>query len=167
MNSQREKYTNLSESVLLDSKGFKKGLQGSYGYTISEVEFRLNWHIFTESLRGIEGARPNQSNVEGASSRFAIIFSSMMIMVVFSPMMANAQENNDCCESPDEFDLFLIGDADSGQLTPFSNELEEEESMEVTSSVFGEVEIGTWMIIWGESGSYSSGTWTFTIPYEV
>ena len=152
---------------MLDSKGFKKGLQGSYGYTISEVEFRLNWHIFTESLRGIEGACPNQSNVEGASSRFAVIFSSMMIMVVFSPMMANAQENNDCCESPDEFDLFLIGDADSGQLTPFSNELEEEKSMEVTSSVFGEVEIGTWMIIWGESGSYSSGTWTFTIPYEV
>ena len=53
----------------------------------------------------------------------------------FSPMMANAQENNDCCESPDEFDLFLIGDPDSGQLTPFSNELEEEKSMEVTSSV--------------------------------
>ena len=105
---------------MLDSKEFKTGLQGSFGYTISEVEFPLNWHIFTESLRGIEGARPNQSNVEGASSRFAIIFSSMMIMVVFSPMMANAQENNDCCESPDEFDLFLIGDADSGQLTPFS-----------------------------------------------
>ena len=117
---------------MLDSKGFKTGLQGSCGYTISEVEFRLNWHIFTESLRGIEGACPNQSNVEGASSRFAVIFSSMMIMVVFSPMMANAQDN-DCCESPDEFDLFLIGDADSGQLTPFSNELEEEKSMEVTS----------------------------------
>ena len=99
-------------------------------------------------MRGIEGVRPNQSNVEGANSRFAVIFSSMMIMVVFSPMMANAQENNDCCESPDEFDLFLIGDPDSGQLTPFSNELEEERSMEVTSSVFGEVEIGTWMIVW-------------------
>ena len=123
--------------------------------------------FFIESLRGIEGASPNQSGVEGASSRFAAIFSSMMIVVVFSPMMANAQESNDCCESPDEFNLFLIGDADSGQLTPFSAELDDEKTMEVTSSVFGEVEIGTWMIVWGEAGSYSSGTWTFTIPYEV
>ena len=91
----------------------------------------------------------------------------MMIAVVFAPMMAYAQESQSCCEPPDEFDLFLIGDADSGQLTPFSSELEEQKTMEVTSSVFGEVEIGSWMILWGESGDYSSGTWTFTIPYEV
>ena len=118
-------------------------------------------------MRRIEGASPNQSAVEGASARFAVIFSSMMVMVVFSPIIANAEESNNCCESPDEFDLFLIGDADNGQLTPFTSELEEEKSMEVTSSVFGEVEIGTWMIEWGESGDYSSGTWTFTIPYQV
>ena len=105
---------------MLDSRGFKAELQGSYGYTISELKYRLNWHIFIESLRGIEGAGPNQSAVEGASSRFAVIFSSMMIIVVFSPMLANAQESSDCCESPDDFDLFLIGDADSGQLTPVS-----------------------------------------------
>ena len=118
-------------------------------------------------MRGIEGASPNQSDVEGAKSRFAVTFSLMMIAVVYAPMMAYAQESQSCCESPDEFDLFLIGDADSGQLTPFSSELEEEKTMEVTSSVFGEVEIGSWMILWGESGDYSSGTWTFTIPYEV
>ena len=142
-------------------------MQGSCGYIVSEVELGLNWHNFVESLRGIEGDRPNQSVVESTGSRFAVIFSSMMIMVVLLPTMVYAQESNDCCESPNEFDLFLIGDADSGQLTPFSSELEEKKSTEVTSSVFGEVEIGTWMIVWGESGSYSSGTWTFTIPYEV
>tara|TARA_B100001123_G_C15328106_1_gene1030259 strand:+ start:2254 stop:4125 length:1872 start_codon:yes stop_codon:yes gene_type:complete len=60
-----------------------------------------------------------------------------------------------------------MGDPDNGMLTPFDSELEEEKSMEVTSSVFGEVQIGTWSIEWGESGQYSSGTWTFSIPYEV
>ena len=47
----------------------------------------------------------------------------------------------------------LDRDPDMGNYPPFSNELEEERSMEVTSSVFGEVEIGTWMIVWGESMS--------------
>ena len=127
-------------------------MQGSCGYIVSEVELGLNWHNFVESLRGIEGDRPNQSVVESTGSRFAVIFSSMMIMVVLLPTMVYAQESNDCCESPNEFDLFLIGDADSGQLTPFSSELEEKKSTEVTSSVFGEVEIGTWMIVWGNRG---------------
>ena len=100
-------------------------------------------------------------------ARQVAIFSAMMVMVIFSPISTQAAESNDCCESPDKFDLFLIGDPDSGQLTPFESDLEERKSVEVTSSVLGEVEIGSWMIEWGESGSYSSGTWTFSIPYEV
>jgi len=99
--------------------------------------------------------------------RLAALFSSILVMVVFTPVIAQAAENNSCCESPDEFDLYLIGDPDSGQLTPFESDLEEKKTAEVTSSVFGEVEIGSWMIEWGEAGSYSSGTWTFSIPYEV
>jgi|TARA_B100001996_G_scaffold77854_1_gene57463 hypothetical protein len=91
----------------------------------------------------------------------------MMAMVIFSPLNTQAGESNDCCESPDQFDLFLIGDPGSGQLSPFESDLEEQQSVEVTSSVLGEVEIGSWMVEWGETGSYSSGTWTFSIPYEV
>ncbi len=89
-----------------------------------------------------------------------------MVAVTFSPIQTNAEETNSCCEST-SFDLFLMGDPDNGILTPFDSELEDEESVEVTSSVFGEVQIGTWAIEWGESGQYSSGTWTFSIPYEV
>ena len=37
----------------------------------------------------------------------------------------------------------------------------------MTSSIFGEVEIGTWSIEWGTSGQYAAGQWTFSIPYEV
>tara|TARA_B100000700_G_scaffold205340_1_gene225779 strand:- start:3829 stop:5796 length:1968 start_codon:yes stop_codon:yes gene_type:complete len=91
----------------------------------------------------------------------------MLVVVIFSPITANAGESNNCCEDPDKFDLFLIGDPDNGQLTPFESDLEERKSVEVTSSLLGEVEIGSWMIEWGEAGSYSSGTWTFSIPYEV
>ena len=109
----------------------------------------------------------NQSNVDRSRARQVAIFSSMLAIVILSPINAHAAESNDCCESPDEFKLFLIGDPDSGQLTPFESDLEEKKSVEVTSSVLGEVEIGSWMIEWGEAGSYSSGTWTFSIPYEV
>ena len=109
----------------------------------------------------------NQSVVDRSRARQVAIFSSMLVVVIFSPITANAGENNNCCEDPDKFDLFLIGDPDNGQLTPFESDLEERKSVEVTSSLLGEVEIGSWMIEWGEAGSYSSGTWTFSIPYEV
>ena len=109
----------------------------------------------------------NQSSVDRSRARQVTIFSLMLLVVIFSPINAQAAESDNCCESPDEFNLFLIGDPDSGQLTPFESDLEERKSVEVTSSVLGEVEIGSWMIEWGEVGSYSSGTWTFSIPYEV
>ncbi len=109
----------------------------------------------------------NQSVVDRSRARQVAIFSSMLVVVIFSPINANAGESNNCCEDPDKFDLFLIGDPDNGQLTPFESDLEERKSVEVTSSLLGEVEIGSWMIEWGEAGSYSSGTWTFSIPYEV
>ena len=109
----------------------------------------------------------NQSVVDRSRARQVAIFSSMLVVVIFSPITANAGESNNCCEDTDKFDLFLIGDPDNGQLTPFESDLEERKSVEVTSSLLGEVEIGSWMIEWGEAGSYSSGTWTFSIPYEV
>ena len=109
----------------------------------------------------------NQSSVDRSRARQVTIFSLMLVVVIFSPINVQAEESDNCCESPDEFNLFLIGEPDSGQLTPFESDLEEKKSVEVTSSVLGEVEIGSWMIEWGETGSYSSGTWTFSIPYEV
>jgi len=109
----------------------------------------------------------NQSSVDRSRARQVTIFSLMLVVVIISPINAQAAESDNCCVSPDQFNLFLIGDPDSGQLTPFESDLEERKSVEVTSSVLGEVEIGSWMIEWGEVGSYSSGTWTFSIPYEV
>ena len=117
-------------------------------------------------MRGIEGYGANQRHVGASSMRVATILSFMFAVVILSPLMTQAEETSSCCESTD-FDLFLIGDADSGELSPFESDLDEEHEVEVTSSVFGEVEIGSWMVEWGEDGTYSSGTWTFSIPYEI
>ncbi len=89
-----------------------------------------------------------------------------MISVILGPINTVAEDTTSCCESTN-FDLFLLGDSDNGGLTPFDSELEKEESVEVTSSIFGEVEVGTWSIEWGEPGQYDAGQWTFSIPYEV
>ena len=89
-----------------------------------------------------------------------------MISVILGPINTVAEDTTSCCESTN-FDLFLIGESDNGRLIPFDSELDEEKSVEVTSSIFGEVEIGTWSIEWGEAGQYAAGQWTFSIPYEV
>ena len=117
-------------------------------------------------MRGIEGYGGNQRHVGASSMRVATMLSFMFAIVILSPLLTQAEETSSCCESTD-FDLFLIGDADSGELSPFGSDLDEEHEVEVTSSVFGEVEIGSWMVEWGEDGTYSSGTWTFSIPYEI
>ena len=117
-------------------------------------------------MRGIEGYGTNQRHVGASSMRVATILSFMFAVVILSPLITQAEESSSCCESTN-LDLFLIGDADSGELSPFESDLDEEHEVEVTSSVFGEVEIGSWMVEWGEDGTYSSGTWTFSIPYEI
>ena len=104
--------------------------------------------------------------MDAAPARLVLAISGLMITVLLTPIPIEAEETNSCCNSS-KFDLFLTGDSDSGSLTPFQTDLDDEKSAEVTSSVFGEVEIGTWTIEWGESGDYSSEIWNFKIPYEV
>ena len=66
---------------------------------------------------------------------------ALMLTMVTMPISATASESSSCCPSRD-FELFLTGDSDNGKLTPFESDLEEEESAEVTSSIYGEVEVG-------------------------
>ena len=94
----------------------------------------------------------------------ALITVLLMSSVTFSPVVADV--DNECCAS-DDFDLFLLGDPNNGVLSPFESELDEEFEKLVTPSIQGQVEIGTWSIIWGTEGNYSNSTWEFSIPYEV
>jgi hypothetical protein len=91
---------------------------------------------------------------------------ALLVVIVLSPLSMEAEEINSCCVTQD-FDLYLIGDSDEGELTPFDSDLDEEKSVLVTPSIAGEVNIGTWGVTWGLDGEYSAGTWSFSIPYEV
>ena len=70
------------------------------------------------------------------------------------PMGVYGQDSEECCAQT-EFDLFLLGDSDDGIISPFYSDLEDEPTEEiVTSSIGGEVKIGTWEVTWRSEGEY-------------
>ena len=93
-----------------------------------------------------------------------IIALLMLMSIPYSPVVAD--EDGACCPF-DDFDLFLLGSADDGTLSPFESKLDEKFEKLVTPSIQGLVEIGTWEITWGLQGDYPDSTWEFRIPYEV
>ena len=96
----------------------------------------------------------------------AIFLTTMLVMTSFAVSPASAEVPVECCTSTD-FDLFLIGESTDGSLTPFQGDLDQEYSVLVTPSIGGEVNIGSWEVIWGIDGSYPEHGWTFTMPYKV
>ena len=105
-------------------------------------------------------------NMEGYQ-RSGVVLIVALIMLVSMPYSPIAAEQDGSCCSSQEFDLFLIGNADDGSLSPFDSDLDEEFEQFVTPSIQGLVEIGTWEIDWGLQGDYPDSTWEFRIPYEV
>ena len=107
-----------------------------------------------------------------SSSLFLIflVLVALLLTMSMSPYAAVAQDDVTCCNSTD-FDLFLMGDADDGTLTPFDEDLESDESDSqstlVTPSILSEIKIGAWGVVWGTEGAYQNSTWEFSIPYEV
>jgi len=93
-----------------------------------------------------------------------------LLLVSFFTTPAYAQdtgsEDTSCC-SDTSFDLFLLDESSNGKLSPFENELSDEQEATVTAWQQGEVEVGAWEIIWGTEGDYPTDTWSFTIPYLV
>jgi hypothetical protein len=96
----------------------------------------------------------------------AIFLTTMLVMTSFAVSPASAEVPVECCTSTD-FDLFLIGESTDGSLSPFQGDLDQEYSVLVTPSIGGEVNIGSWEVIWGIDGSYPEHGWTFTMPYKV
>ena len=105
-------------------------------------------------------------NMEG-HQRGGVVLIVALLMLVSMPYSSIAAEQDGSCCSSQEFDLFLIGSADDGSLSPFDSDLDEEFDQFVTPSIQGLVEIGTWEVDWGLQGDYSDSTWEFRIPYEV
>ena len=92
----------------------------------------------------------------------------LLISFLSTPTYAQSSDNeNTSCCSDTGFDLFLLDESSDGKLSPFENELSDEQEATVTAWQQGEVEVGSWETIWGTEGDYPADTWVFTIPYLV
>ena len=56
--------------------------------------------------------------------RYAVLLCMTLMVTVLSPIPQVAGQQSTCCNS-DDFELFLLGEADIGTLTPFDSELDE------------------------------------------
>ncbi len=101
--------------------------------------------------------------VRGRGLPLALVL--IFLVGILGPMSSVSSQETNCC-SDDSFDLYLIGDADSGGLTPFESEVDEGES-KLVNQVLQPVEVGSWEVPWGIDGDYPSDSWEFNIHYEV
>jgi len=102
------------------------------------------------------------------TTRAFTIVGLLLISFLSTPTYAQSSDNeNTSCCSDIGFDLFLLDESSDGKLSPFENELSDEQEATVTAWQQGEVEVGTWETIWGTEGDYPADTWVFTIPYLV
>ena len=101
----------------------------------------------------------------GRSRGLPAILVLIFLMGILGPISSVSSQEASCC-TDDSFELFLIGDADSGGLTPFESEMDETES-KLVNQVLQPVEVGSWEVPWGIDGDYPADTWDFNIHYEV
>ena len=104
--------------------------------------------------------------MQGPERGGAVLIVALLMLVIIPYSPVSADQDGACCSSQ-EFDLFLVGSADDGSLSPFDSDLDEKFEQFVTPSIQGLVEIGTWETNWGLQGDYPDSTWEFRIPYEV
>ena len=102
-----------------------------------------------------------------SAERSRIVLLTAMLLLVSLPYSPVAADTDGTCCDSQEIDVYLLGSADDGSLSPFDSDLDEEFEQFVTPSIQGLVEIGTWDITWGLQGDYPDATWEFRIPYEV
>ena len=103
----------------------------------------------------------------------ALALVALLLAMSMSPYAVSGQvnptEDVTCCNSTN-FNLYLMGEAGDGTLTPFDENLESAESdsqSTLATPSFSETNIGTWGVVWGTEGDYQNSTWEFSIPYEV
>lgn len=94
----------------------------------------------------------------------ALLFASFFNVPSYAQ---DAQDGETSCCSDTDLDLFLLDESSNGRLSPFESELSDEFSATVSAWQQGEIEVGSWELIWGSEGEYPTQTWSFTIPYLV
>lgn len=99
---------------------------------------------------------------------FGPVFLCVIILLSCIPVYeVEAEAVEVCCDST-PIELFLIGPAASGGMTPFESELTSgSEEAIISDAIAQQEEIATWSINPAWAGSYPSATWDFSIDYEV
>ena len=94
----------------------------------------------------------------------------LVILLLYSciPMpTASADSVEVCCDSG-SVELYLIGPAGSGEMSPFDAALSDEsEELTISDAIAQQQEIASWKIDPAWSGAYPSSTWEFAIDYSV
>ncbi len=96
------------------------------------------------------------------------LFLCAILLVSFLPLAnVSAASEEVCCDST-AVELFLLGPASSGEMSPFEADLSEEsEEKKISDAIAQQQELGSWKIDPSWPGSYPSSTWEFSIDYEV
>ena len=94
----------------------------------------------------------------------------LVILLMYSCMplpTASADSVEVCCDSG-SVELYLIGPAGSGEMSPFDAALSDEsEELTISDALAQQQEIASWDIDPAWSGSYPSATGDFAIDYSV
>lgn len=80
---------------------------------------------------------------------------------------ASAESVEVCCDSG-PVELYLIGPAGSGEMSPFDADLSDDsEEITISDAIAQQQEIASWKIDPAWTGSYPASTWEFAIDYSV
>jgi len=95
----------------------------------------------------------------------------MLAPLVFVPTATAAEGRSTseiiCCPATD-VELFMLGSADSGSLSPFSERLgDDPESAVIANAVTSEEVVATWRLQDLYAGTVPDGTWTISLPVLV
>lgn len=99
---------------------------------------------------------------------FKPILLGMLLLCSCIPIpTASADSVEVCCDSG-PVELYLIGPAGSGEMSPFDVALSDvSEELTISDAIAQQQEIASWKIDPAWSGAYPSSTWEFAIDYSV
>lgn len=101
--------------------------------------------------------------------RCSRVYGLVLLLVISSiplGLQASASGEITCCDSQ-SVRLYLVNDATSGGLTPFSAQQNQVHSADLSDAVTQQKEVATWTLDNAWSGPHDSATWVFSIPYEL
>ena len=96
-----------------------------------------------------------------------LILCAILLLSCIPFSNVSAESEVVCCDSG-PVELFLLGPASSGTMSPFDAALaDESEEVSISDAIAQQQEIASWIINPAWAGTFPSSTWEFSIDYEV